>query len=95
MDNQKQQVYRQLKQAHLDLEAHQTSNVLVRHFIEQEKLDVAYALEKWEKGTFGICEMSGELIPFEMIHFLPTIRTKDEWTSIQAKYGKSRLPISP
>ncbi len=42
--------------------------------------DVRAALEKIEKGTFGICEVSGEPIELERLQANPAARTKIEYT---------------
>jgi YteA family regulatory protein len=48
--------------------------------INQEYEDVIAALDRMEKGTYGICEVSGEQIPFERLQALPTARTTVEYS---------------
>ncbi|RXI98084.1 hypothetical protein DS745_17200 [Anaerobacillus alkaliphilus] len=48
--------------------------------IHQEYEDVLAALDRMEKGTYGICEVSGNEIPFERLQALPTARTTIEFS---------------
>ncbi|WP_129730688.1 MULTISPECIES: TraR/DksA C4-type zinc finger protein [Bacillaceae] len=59
-------------------------------FREKQLADVRYALEKIENGTYGICEVSGEEIPFERLEAMPTATTLIEHT-----HNKLRLDIRP
>jgi YteA family regulatory protein len=43
--------------------------------LRSELTDVNEALQKIENGTFGICEISGEEIPYERLEALPTAKT--------------------
>ncbi|MFD3448690.1 yteA family sporulation protein [Microbacteriaceae bacterium 4G12] len=42
--------------------------------------DIHHALEKMENGTYGICEVSGQEIPFERLEAMPTATTRIEYT---------------
>ncbi|TVP84159.1 MAG: molecular chaperone DnaK [Alkalicoccus sp.] len=55
---------------------------------EDELHDVEEALAKIEEGTYGICEVSGEEIPFERLEAVPTARTTVENSS--GKSGMNR-----
>lgn len=46
--------------------------------INQELEDVEAALEKFENGTYGICEVSGKEIPVERLQAIPTAKTAIE-----------------
>ena len=48
---------------------------LIKPLIEAELIDVEYTLEKLAKGNFGICELSGEFIPPDLLQIVPTIKT--------------------
>lgn len=48
--------------------------------IHQEYEDVLAALDRMEKGIYGICEVSGKEIPFERLQALPTARTTIEFS---------------
>jgi len=43
--------------------------------LKQELLDVETAMEKIKHGSYGQCEISGELLPEEVLKILPTTRT--------------------
>lgn len=43
--------------------------------LEREHEEVEHALQKFKDGTFGICEVTGETIPYERLEAKPTART--------------------
>ncbi|RDI47530.1 hypothetical protein [Falsibacillus pallidus] len=92
MEETKKRLYQQLIESHIELNQHLSVHPLVKHYIEQEKNDIKHALSKFENDTFGICEFSGELIPLDIMHHLPTIRNTNEWKEIHKKFGKSNIP---
>lgn len=53
-------------------------DISLHEHLRNELIDVEHALQKIENGTFGICEVSGEEIPFERLEALPTARTMVE-----------------
>ena len=61
----------------------------INKYIEEELTDVEETMQKLESGNFGMCEMSGELLPFDLLEMIPTIRTKSDINSIQSYYRKS------
>nr|WP_284561015.1 hypothetical protein [Bacillus sp. T2.9-1] len=61
----------------------------INKYIEEELKDVEETMQKLENGNFGMCEMSGELLPVDLLEMIPTIRTKEDINSIQAYYRKS------
>ncbi|RBW67354.1 TraR/DksA C4-type zinc finger protein [Bacillus taeanensis] len=44
----------------------------------EEIKDINIALQKFENGTYGICEVTGKQIPYERLEALPTARTIKE-----------------
>jgi len=57
-----------------DLTNQVTSMVLERHHVEElEQIEVA--LEAIKNGTYGICSVCGEAIPFERLEIVPTTIT--------------------
>jgi YteA family regulatory protein len=48
---------------------------VLREMREEQLQDIEVALEKMEKGTYGIDEETGEAIPLERLEALPTART--------------------
>ncbi len=61
----------------------------INKYIEEELKDVEETMQKLENGNFGMCEMSGELLPFDLLEMIPTIRSKQDINSIQSYYRKS------
>jgi RNA polymerase-binding transcription factor DksA len=50
-------------------------NELILDQLEKQLMDVTAALEKIEKGTYGICETSGEPIEKDRLEASPSART--------------------
>lgn len=53
-----------------------TDNLALEGSLEAQLGDVLAALEKIEKGTYGICEKTGEVIPIDRLRAYPEARTK-------------------
>ncbi len=51
------------------------TNVPIEHDLASRMHDVGDALEKMEQGTYGICEVSGEEIPFDRLTANPAAHT--------------------
>lgn len=52
-----------------------TQNLGVESTLEKNLQDVLDALEKMEKGTYGLCEKCGKEIPLERLKANPSART--------------------
>ncbi|MBM7644287.1 YteA family regulatory protein [Scopulibacillus daqui] len=50
-------------------------DLTLRNFAREELEDINAALERMEKGTYGIDEKTGEAIPYARLEALPTART--------------------
>lgn len=61
---------------------------LVRSLIEEELKDVEKTMEKLENGSFGLCEISGELIPTDYLSVVPTIQSMNDVDEISKYYCK-------
>lgn len=61
---------------------------LIKPLIEAELKDIECTLEKIEKGNFGICELSGEFIPGDLLQNIPTIKTMIDCQRIDNYYRK-------
>ncbi|MFC7320225.1 TraR/DksA C4-type zinc finger protein [Halobacillus campisalis] len=48
---------------------------------EQELEDINSALKRLERGTYGICEVSGKQIPKERLEAVPTAKTLKEYAA--------------
>lgn len=61
----------------------------INHFIKDELHDVEESMKKLECGRFGTCEISGELIPADLLTMIPTLKTTKDLSSIQSYFRKS------
>ena len=50
-------------------------NIALEDNLENQLRDVGHALEKIEKGTYGICEKTGKEISLERLNVYPAART--------------------
>jgi RNA polymerase-binding transcription factor DksA len=64
-------------------------SLLAKPFIEEELKDVEKALRKFEAGTFGTCEMSGELLPEKILLIVPTLTSLDDCKTLEFFIGRS------
>ncbi|WP_052353685.1 hypothetical protein [Neobacillus jeddahensis] len=60
--------------------------------LEEELNDINEALQKAEDGNFGLCEVSGEFIPIDLLATIPTLKSLKDTDDIEIFYKK---PISP
>ncbi|KAB7669244.1 hypothetical protein [Bacillus sp. B1-b2] len=61
----------------------------INKYIEEELRDVEETMQKLESGNFGMCEMSGELLPVDLLAMIPTIKTKEDINGIYSYFRKS------
>ncbi|MEO2074974.1 MAG: hypothetical protein ABGX20_06220 [Bacillus sp. (in: firmicutes)] len=57
--------------------------------LEEELADINTAILKFEKGSFGHCEISGELIPDDLLSMVPTMKSLEESQNLQTYYKKT------
>lgn len=50
----------------------------IEAIIIEEIKDIESAIQKMNIGNYGKCEISGELIPLEVLRVMPTIKTMDD-----------------
>ncbi|WP_042356314.1 hypothetical protein [Bacillus rubiinfantis] len=65
--------------------------------LQEELDDVETALAKIQSGQFGQCEISGELIPEQLLTMLPTIKSVKDSNTLATFYKKPLQPpfLSP
>ncbi|NRD78803.1 hypothetical protein HPT25_15685 [Bacillus sp. BRMEA1] len=71
----------ELRQTKKEIEqsiADKQKNDWLRTLLEEELSDVNLALSKITDGNYGLCEISGELLPDELLEIFPTMRTKKD-----------------
>lgn len=94
MDPQYIDIYSELrktKQELIDNLQADSCSPLVKPFIEEELKDIEAALRKVENGTFGTCEVSGEIIPNEFLSIVPTLKSMDDCKTLQYVIGHSTV----
>ena len=92
MDQQQNEVYSELRKTKQELiEKLEGGNCspIIKPYIEGELKDIEAALQKLAKGTFGTCEVSGELIPEDLLTIVPTLKSIDDCKTLQYLIGKS------
>jgi RNA polymerase-binding transcription factor DksA len=83
-------IIQELTESLKELEASQSQHPLIQHYIDQEISDVRRALQLADQNRYGLCEMSGEEIPFDLIKMNPTLTSlteANEWK----RYGKIQM----
>lgn len=60
---------------------------------KREYNDIERALEKIENGTFGICESTGQEIPYERLKANPTAKTITEFADGAQKVDNESRPV--
>lgn len=85
MDQNTYEIYSELRKTKEELVKrlqNEKCSPLVKPYIEGELTDIEAALQKLETGTFGTCEISGELIPEELLTVIPTLRSLDDCKTV-------------
>lgn len=94
MDPQQIEIYselRQTKQELLDKLQEGNGSPLIKPLIEAELTDIDAALQKLETGTYGTCEISGDLIPNDLLAIVPTLKSIEDCKTIHYVIHKSAL----
>jgi RNA polymerase-binding transcription factor DksA len=63
-------------------------NDQMKTILEDELADIRTALNKAKTGSFGLCELSGEFIPENLLKLIPTIKTVKDVNDMEAFYRK-------
>ncbi|WML39025.1 hypothetical protein RCG19_17775 [Neobacillus sp. OS1-2] len=61
--------------------------------LEDELKDLNTAIQKFENGNFGQCEISGELIPEDLLKMIPTLRSIKDSEDLDS-YCKKSVSVS-
>ncbi|MEH7122935.1 hypothetical protein V7122_14970 [Bacillus sp. JJ1532] len=91
MDAKAEPLYSELRKTRMELMERledNNSSSLIKPIIKAELLDVEDTLNKIELGLFGRCEISGELIPEELLTMVPTIKSLDDYEKIDCYFRK-------
>ncbi|PKG25239.1 hypothetical protein [Niallia nealsonii] len=60
----------------------------INQYIEAELKDVEESMKRLENGDFGTCEISGELIPEDILAMIPIVKSKQDIQQMQYFYRK-------
>jgi RNA polymerase-binding transcription factor DksA len=63
-------------------------NSQLKTILEAELADIRLALNKVENGKFGLCELSGEFIPENLLKLIPTIKSVKDVNVMDTFYRK-------
>ncbi|HYK73490.1 MAG TPA: hypothetical protein VEV44_10310, partial [Pseudoneobacillus sp.] len=58
------------------------------NYVEDELRDIEIALKKLECGDYGKCEISGELIPFDLLTSVPIAQSLDDFDKMKTYLRK-------
>lgn len=67
----------------------ENASQLIRPIIKEELKDIESALIKMERGEFGICEISGEMMPMDLLYMVPTLKSLTDCSKIDDFYRKA------
>jgi RNA polymerase-binding transcription factor DksA len=60
----------------------------IKLFVEAELQDIQTTLNKLECGEYGKCEMSGELMPYDLLAAVPTAKTINDFEDMKGFFKK-------
>ncbi|GKU82399.1 hypothetical protein [Niallia sp. NCCP-28] len=60
----------------------------INQYIEAELKDVEESMKRLENGDFGKCEISGELIPEDILSMIPLVKSNQDIQKMQYFYRK-------
>lgn len=63
------------------------------HILEDELTDVRLAIKKMSDGSFGKCEISGEIMPVNLIKNIPTLKSINDSKKLNSFYRKPLNPL--
>lgn len=63
-------------------------DIALNEHVQNELEEIKFALEKMDKGTYGICEVTGKKIPDERLQAHPTARTVVEEANDNVSHGR-------
>ncbi|MFB6466566.1 hypothetical protein ACE38V_07025 [Cytobacillus sp. Hz8] len=91
MEAQFEKLYSELRKTREELQdklKDENGSKLIKPIIKAELMDIETAIEKIVNGTYGRCEISGELIPFDLLQSFPTAKTVNDFQALQKYYRK-------
>ncbi|CAH2713334.1 hypothetical protein BACCIP111895_00469 [Neobacillus rhizosphaerae] len=94
MNAMQEELFLELRQTQIEIEQSLTNKQKqdwLTSILEAELSDVKSAIQKLKDGNFGECEISGELLPEDLLKIIPTIK----WIKDSGDLGRYyKKPIS-
>lgn len=59
--------------------------------LKEELADICSAMEKIKNGSYGLCEISGELIPEDLLRSIPTLKSTSDSEKLHSFY---KIPLN-
>ena len=91
MDEVQEQLFLELRQTQveiLDSLKNKRKEEWLTSILEEELADINLAIEKIENGRYGQCEISGELLPDELLKIMPTLKSARDSENLDIFYRK-------
>ncbi|MFO1445828.1 hypothetical protein KDN24_22040 [Bacillus sp. Bva_UNVM-123] len=91
MDIKAMDLYSELRTTKMELQKSledESCSPLIKPIIKAELHDIESTLQKLEKGNFGICELSGELMPMDLLMNVPTLKSLKDCNELDRYYRK-------
>ncbi|WP_147531980.1 TraR/DksA family transcriptional regulator [Bacillus marasmi] len=60
----------------------------IQEILKEELNDIEATMVKIKTGQYGICEMSGEMIPAEVLKIMPTIKSLKDIEGLNSFFRK-------
>lgn len=90
-----EKLFLELRQTKLEIEnaiTKKENKDWLKDILQEELKDVDDALAKMENGCYGLCEISGELIPHDLLELIPTVKTKNDLNMLES-YRKKTIGL--
>jgi RNA polymerase-binding transcription factor DksA len=82
-----QKLYKELRENEQEITKKLDDETLEEWFgkiLRDELFDIKLAIDKFDCGKFGKCEISGELLPQELIKMMPTVKSLQDLQGIDS-----------
>jgi len=91
MNAKQEKLFLELRQTKEEIENSLKRNInysWLGSILKEELADINAAIRKLENGNFGQCEISGELIPDNLLTMIPTIKSLKDSKNLEYYYKK-------
>ncbi|PLS06481.1 hypothetical protein [Neobacillus cucumis] len=91
MNAMQEKLFLELRQTKKEIESSlnkQQKQTWLTSILKAELVDINAAIQKFEEGKFGQCEISGEFIPEDLLKMIPTMRSIKDTEDLENYYKK-------